>query len=590
MARKKKISNEINDPIVQEFIKDHPERVIEMRGRPLTVEELFAGEEFAGIRNDIIHNGKITRGSSVVHMPTRVVDGRHEIMAVAAVSRDPGLTQEYIDSIQDYLDTSARPQDTKVKQLWQIYYKEGVVNTAVNKIAAILSGGGQFKVRKAKLGRKTTAQETLDAMLYEWTINLNDSPEDGVITGSRGVQAVTHQAVRQALVEGDWFGRQNWVKHEVPGYGVFSMPMNIQTISSAYMEPEKGLSASGSGVELFYWKPPSDFVQQLRNPSSKEMKDIIKRFLPKDTLAALIKNGKVLMDPALMLHIKHRGQDNNVYGESFITPAMNALAFKRSLDNLEFVTITNLINRLSIVMVGSDDPTSPFFKQDVAQYRAALMQQFFEDPGPNMTIVWAGHDVEVVDIGAHSKVLDLDNRHGIAMDKVKLALGVPDAILSGSTTDGKAAGWAATLGAASQLEELQNAFAKAWTRLGKRMATENGFTDVDLVFEFDKALLVDRIEEMNQTRLDYTAGILSIRDVIEARGKDSEAVFLRKCFEKGLDPNTATWEEAFMPPQGLAGQSDALTGAPGQGRVEDDVLGKPKSKAPAEKKTTQENK
>jgi len=577
------------DLMVQQTIRDNPEQVIRLSMKPPLLSEILPGDRYETIRNQIIATGSATRGKATLYVQTRPAGDDHEIMAVASVSRDPGLTQDYIDSVQDYTTLYRRSQDQKVKQLWQIYFNEGIINNAINKIAAILSGGGAFKVRKAKRGRKERPQEILEAILYEWLINVNDTAEDSVITGSRGLQAVTHQAVRQALVEGDWFGRQLWVNHEVPGYGKYSLPMNIQTISSGYMEPEKGLTDTASGMELFYWKPPRDFVEQLRRPANKETKDLLRKFVPKQLMTPLLKDGKVIMDPGLLLHIKSRGQDNNAFGESFITPALNALAYKKAIDSLDFVTIQNLINRLTIVMIGSDDPTSPYYKQDVAQYRAALMQQFFEDPGPNMTIVWAGHDVSVQDIGAHAKILELDDRHRIALDKVKVALGVPEALLTGATTDGKAAGWAANLGASSQLEELQNAFAKAWTKIGERIALENGFTNIDLVFEFDKSLLVDRIEEMIQTRLDYTAGLASISDTIESRGKDSNAVFLRMCFEKGLDPATTSWTEAFMPPQGLAGQSDSLTGSPGQGRVPDQTLGKPAPK-PTEKKTPVENK
>jgi hypothetical protein len=541
-----------------------------MEGR-LLLSDLFPGDRYEGTRNQIITEGKITQGKRTLFVQTQREGADHRIVALAAVARDPGLTQTYLDSVQDYIPTSASGSRAReLQQLWRIYRVEGVINNAVNKIAAILSGGGRFRVRMVRKGKRQNALEQLQAALDAFRDGVNNSPEDGVVKGDRGLQMVIHQAVRSCLVEGDWIARTVWTNHQVGSFGTFSMPMVIQSIPMEEIETPQGLE----GIELFYWKPPSKLVDQLKRPETKEMKDYLKKSVPNDIARTLIKDGRVLLDPALCLHIKHRGASNQTFGESFITPAKRALAFKESVERLDFVSMSSLINRITIVMVGSSDPSSPYSKADVALARTNLMKQLFDEAdGPNITMVWEGDDVKVESVGAHEEVLDLTDRHRLAMEKVKISLGVPDALLSGTASDGKSAGWAAVIGSSAQLEELQNAFSGIMTTLGERIALENGFTDVELVFEFDKSLLVDRAEEQNQSRNDYTSGLLSIRTTLLKRGVDPDAEYFRMCEEKGLTPGTATWQDAFMPPEGLQGQGPGKV--PGNGRTPKSETGAP---------------
>lgn len=554
---------------------------------PVKLSQLFPGEHNATIRNALIKDGRFRYNKAELKATLRPIgDDDHEIIALGTIAFDPGPTLDFINTIQDFIGQgSGANKTTEVQLMWEIYKKEGIINNAINKIAAILSGGGSFKVRNAKQGRKPEPVNRLLRVLQYYEQKVNTASKNSVITGAQGLQTVTHQGVRRALVEGDWVARHVWSSTEIPNEGNYVLPMNIQSISAQYLEPVKGLE--GSTGEAFYWKPPSTLISGLRSSSDKYTTKILKKLISRDIQTQLEKDGKAFLDPALMLHVKHRGVDTDTWGESFITPALQAIAYKRSIDDLDFSTMKNLINRLTIVTIGSEDPNSPYNKSDVALARAALMQSFFEEPGPNMTIIWGGKDVGVINVGA-SDVLSLDTRHEIGINKVKDAIGVAEALLSGSTPDGKAAGWAASLGNSAQLEELQTGFANAWTEIGEKIAEENGFTNVELVFEFDRSLQVDRIEEMNQTRNDYIAGIATLHDIFKSRGKDPQAMFVQRCFERGLDPATTSWETAFLPPQGMAGQAPVVNG-PGQGRPSDQETGKPTEVKP-EKRTTVENK
>ena len=546
------------------------EQPIVLPGRML-LSELFVDPTE---REQIVREGIVRGRFRDVHVKTRALEnGDHEVMSIAAVSRNPGRSDSYLDGIED-LQSLTGSQAQKVQRYWRVAQNHGLTATAIAKISAILSANGTFRVRRAKKGKARTAREQLEELLFEWTRRVNagvlvgptqKQEQPGVITGSRGLKALNHQAVRYALVEGSWVGRQVWATTQLGSLGSFDLPMTIQTISTENLEPVQ--EVKGTGIELFYWRPPQQLVNQLRSPTNKDVGKLVSKFIPKDLQGPLKKDGKVLLDPALLMHVRHRGKDTEAFGESFVHPALPAIAYQQAVLQLDLVSMQSLINRLVIVTVGSSDPKSPYSKPDVATARAAAMQTFFDDPGPNMTIIWQGDDVDTIEIGAHSALVDLESRFGIAEQMIKQALGVPDALLTGTTSDGKAAGWAATIGAAAQLEELANQLAGVWSELGERIALENNFTDIEIVYEWDRQLLIDRIEERNQNRLDYQSGLMDLWNAIAGTGKDPQAVFERRCFEKGLDPNeeTVTWERVFFPPQGLSGQGAAPTHNPEEG-------------------------
>lgn len=566
--------------------------VIKMPGRA-TVNEVF--HDRPHLIDQIRATGTIVEGQSTLHVRTKPLEnGDLQILQIAAVARDPGRSDDYIDTLQD-LKTTGRNRSTLVALYWNVYKNQGTVNNAVGKVSAILSAAGSFRVRNARKGKARKATETLTEVLYLWSRYVNSgtpspistkSDQPGVITGARGLKAINHQAVRYALVEGSWVGRNVWTSVPLGSLGTFDLPMTIQSLSTANLEPIRELV--GTGIEYFYWVPPSALLNQIRNPVNSDIGKLIKKFIPKDLLNPLKKDGKVLLDPALLMHVKNRGIDTESFGESFIQPALPAIAYAEAITRLDLVSMQNLINRLTIVMVGKDDVESLYRDPDVVAARAELMRTFFSDPGPNMTVIWSGDDVEVKDVGADKAVLDLNERFKIAEQKIRGSLGVPAALMDGVAADGKAAGWAATIGAAAQLEELANQFAGIWTNLGERIALENGFTDIDLVYEWDKTLLVDKIEERNQNRNDYVAGLLPIRTVLQALGKDPDAEFNQMCFEKGLEPGTALWKDAFEPPEGLQGQGAGKV--PGNGRTPDSQTNKTSPERPPEAKTPIENK
>lgn len=553
-------------------------------GRPI-LSDLIPGDEFEGFRQKLVSVGmaQAPNGNTLfaVTVPIAGTDefevrelaavnrSERDLIRRAEISRDPGLSQDFLDTIQDF-QTRTQNQAQVVQFCWNVFKNEGMVNSATTAFASIIAGGGSFKVRSAKRGKARKSKQQLEEILYQWSRDVNGSPMDAVVTSTRGLKQVTKQGVMYALIEGSWFGRTVWTDHQVVGQGVFSLPMVIETISTADLEPVRALV--GSTREAYYWKPPRALLQQLRKPDGKDIKTLLKNFVSKDMLKVLLKEDKVLLDPALLMHVKHKGRNSDPFGDSFILPALSAIAYRRAVEQLDLVTMQSLVNRLVIIQIGSDDPKSPYSKIDVATQRTKVMQAMTANPGPNMFLVWTGHDVKIDTVGAHSEIIDLSNSHKIADQKLKLALGVPDAFLSGTTDQGKAAGWASMLAAVSRLDSLANQFCMIWQSIGERIAEENGFTDVDLVYEWDQSLAIDRAAEADLTRQDYIVGLVSRRTVIEARGRNYAAEREQMAAERGLDPETTTDEEIFRPPEGIAGST--VAGGLSGGRPTDQSKGK----------------
>ena len=259
-------------------------------GRML-LEDLFSGDAHTDLRNQIVERGSYkAKGSrKELRMQTRKLDdGRHEIMALAAVSRDPGRADDYLTTIADFAQTGVSATTNlqqRVKNYREIYKNEGIINNAVNKIAALIGVGGRFKVKKARKGKARKAVEQLQSALDYFVTYVNASADTGVVTSERGMGAVLHTGCRHALVEGDWIARQQWTKVTLSDQGTFSMPMTLQTISVLNLEPVKELSGLG---ELWYWKPDSTLLQVLTNKNAdKNIQAVVDRLVDKKMLEEL---------------------------------------------------------------------------------------------------------------------------------------------------------------------------------------------------------------------------------------------------------------------------------------------------------------
>jgi hypothetical protein len=182
--------------------------------------------------------------------------------------------------------------------------------------------------------------------------------------------------------------------------------------------------------------------------------------------------------------------------------------------------------------------------------------------GPSSTVLWAGPDIDVVEVSAHNAILDLDDRYRIAERRLLMSLGVPAVLMVGEGGDGKAAGFAAALGVAAQLQEIQNQYAAALTALATRIATENGYDDIDLVWEWNENLLENKEAAANMILKIFNAGLLSTRTALEELGFDYDAETARQ----NEDVSNGFREEMFGPPKAQLTTNPSGAGGESGGR------------------------
>lgn len=525
------------------------------RSRLVKLEELFPGDQNRGLRASLEANGVGRRGKEKI---SAVTNSDGYVMAMgASVSRTSDSAYSALSqNINDFaLDTTKRSD--KIPVLYRIYRNEGMVNNAVNKSSALVAPMGNFYVRRAKLGKRpqTKVREELESGLQYWSMNVNKRPDDGAVTSAHGLSQIMEQGTRQALIEGSFIGYMHWGQMYIPSLGKkIKVPTFIQAMSSQYIE----VVLPGTGLEQFVWAPPRQLINSILNAKGDDKKLVDKAY-DKEFLAELKKNGKARLTASNVIHVKNRSVDFEQFGESFIEPALSDIAYKRALQNLDYVTIDSLVNRIVIVAVGSDNEKSDYHNLETAQARILGLEGMYDDAaGPNMHILWAGPDIKVIEVGAHDSILNTDGRFDIAHERIRLALGVPKSLLDGTDAGGQI--WAGYEGYRETLRGIQDSWSKAWSNVGNRIAEENGFKDYELIYIPNSSTLSDKTAEANLILNAHKSGVASLRRVVAATGGDYEAERRNRLMEKGYDPdedpkNLPTDEEIFTAPMGLPGQT-----------------------------------
>jgi hypothetical protein len=545
----KKAVDEITPPVLEQFAKNGVR----------SLNELFPGPSGESVRV-ALRQGQVgtVRGQDGQEVKVVAdVDAEGNVFSMAAaVSRTPTKSETYLRNVPDLQPTGGLDRKRKIELFHSIARSEGIVNNALKKKGALVSQDGHFSVKTARSGkrpRKAVANDLL-SLLEFWQNNVNSAAPEAAITGSRGLRQVIRRGSRQAMIEGDYFGRQIWKKVTVPQLGgkKFNLPIVIQSLPAADIEIAEDLV--GLGIDAFYWVPTSEKIQALIAPRDPNVRKIIQDLVDPKIINELKRNRKVLLDPTLMFHVKNAGVDTEAYGQSDVEAALTDLAYARALKSLDFVTIDSLINRMLVIKIGDENPESAYHNLATAQSRVSTFARLIRDVGPNMLILWAGHDVDTTDIGAHQAVLDTDDRHKMAGSSVKMATGVPDPLLTGSADGGNAVAWAGFISLNSVAAELQEEWEQSITQLGLRIAEQNNFKDVELEFQFAQSLVADREANSKIMLQAYQLGMLSKRTFLEELGKDFDAEKERKLREQEDGD-----DELFVPTQNKGGPA-GLTG------------------------------
>lgn len=541
-------------------------------GELRTLDDLFPGDANTAIRDGLKATGmaRYTTTTGEESFIAADLDVNGNVMAMAAaVPRAPTRSDVYLkDDVPDLTDRNKLNRADSIRLFHHIFESEGIVNNAITKKASLISQDGEYEVRTAKQGKrpKRTVAAELQTLLNFWTDNVNASSLEGAVTGSRGIKQVVRRGARQAMIEGDLFMRQVWREVVVPELGNkrYKMPIILQALPAADVEIAEDLL--GFGIELYYWVPDRSTINKVLRSRDPEVKKVVDRVLAPDVKSQLQKTGKVLLDPALLIHLKNNALDTLAYGQSDVAAVLTDLAYARALKSLDFVTIDSLVNRMLVVKIGDENPESEYHNIAAAQQRVGVFNRLLSTVGPNMLILWAGHDVDTTDIGAHDQILDTSDRHILASKGVKISTGVPDPLLTGSADGGNAVAWAGFISLAAVATELQEEWAQGLTQLGQRMAVENGYTDVEIEFQFSHRLLADRESNAKIMIQAYQLGLLSKRTVLDELGHNIDIEKTRR----GVEEESGDMELFFPPPINPGGP------AGDQGPNTEDQPGRPK--------------
>lgn len=541
--------------------------------KPVLLDDLLPGDVNQSRRDSIRSRGHYTEtnahGQEVKF--GAVLQGDYVVATAAAISKNPGRSN---DILRNGIDDYALEVTNRIDQIalyYRIYQNEGILNNAVNVASGLSSNEGRFYVRRAGKGKrpKNAVREELTEALTWWSQNVNSRPGDGPITGARGLTQIMEQGNRQAFIEGSYIGYSTDSDVPIPALGkTFKLPMFIQSLSTQYIYvPPQFI---GNGLELFYWRPPGSQINALTSPPDKNMKPLIDNAFDSAFLNELKKSRQVLLQSNRVIHIKHRALETQAFGQSFIEPARADIVYKRMLQNLDYVTIDSLINRVVIVKVGSDNADSDYHNIETAQARLQALNSLYSNLTPNMHLLWAGPDIDVVDIGAHDKILDLDGRYDLAHERIIYALGIPKTLLNGEAAAGQV--WAGYEGFREKLKAQQDNWAQALGQMANRIAFNNGFTDYDIVYIPNRALLADQSANSDLVLRARQSGLMSLRRAVSELGGDFEAERRNMLLEKGYDPDLDDGslppdEVIFSPPIGLPGdtRADGPYATPGAG-------------------------
>jgi hypothetical protein len=548
---------------MDENISDLPEWVqrFHVNNRPVTVDELLPGEDYVAARGALKSNKVYEytdfRTGAKKSIGAVVKDGY--VMALAAVNRKPQRSFDFVRDITDFTQSVNNRQDN-IPVLYRIYKNEGMVNNGVNKLAGLVSHEGRIYVKNAKKGKKkaSRAKEELSRALDFWLSHVNARPSDAPITGARGATQIMEQGTRQCLIEGSYIGYSYDHKIKVPSLEgkEWNMPMFIQSISTQFIQTPDW--AAGTGLEEFYWTPTRELINVIRSKKETEEKKVLEQAFPKEVLRELQESGRLALDRERVYHVKHRGTDFTSFGESYIEPLVADIAYKRALQQLDFVTIDSLVNRIVIIKVGSDNPSSDYHNLEAAQLRVQALERVVGDPGPNMQIIWAGPDIEIIEVSAHDSILSIDGRHAIAVERMLLSMGIPRALLDGKDATGQV--WAGYEGLRETLRALLNNWVSCWTTAAERIAVLNGFDDVELVYTPTRNVLADQTAGADLALKAMRAGLMSRRRAVGEIGGNFEAERRNLLIERGYDPDgnedsLPTDEEIFAPPVGFPGDT-----------------------------------
>jgi len=165
------------------------------------------------------------------------------------------------------------------------------------------------------------------------------------------------------------------------------------------------------------------------------------------------------------------------------------------------------------------------------------MKTMLEKAPTDALLVWAGPDVQVLDVSPKAEILGFDKRYESADDAISAALSLPRLLIDGRSSGTSSRDWSVFLSTIEKLHVVRNEMATVASSWFQAIATENKFKNEVPEAQFTQIHLKDDRTLKNLVIKAFEDTLLSRRDAIRDLGYDPDQVIenLLREKEEGLN-------------------------------------------------------
>ncbi|MFA5238286.1 MAG: hypothetical protein WC476_01085 [Phycisphaerae bacterium] len=443
-------------------------------------------------------------------------DGKHQFRTLA--TKDMGNTQMLLGAFASNISSNTRlgerygltsqqiikipsPHEfhKNVALARDIYFREGIVRTAIDKMVDFACVGFENKAKSSRV-----------KSFFDMHCKYADM--DNII----------RKIVWEYLVSGDVFlyrGDKTIVGNSIDTgkafypYTVLN-PQKTQVVGSLLFDSEALAIDLKSDLDKLKELPKAMQEKFLANIPSQ----FKKLFSPNGEIdkSVLTKTGKFILPIESTSRISRNRQDYDRYGTPFLAGIFEPILIKRRLREMDHATAEGMINTIVLFKLGNDEfPAEPV--------ELAVMQNLLETSSKAFELVWT-HTLEVEFLNPGWEALAPSKYEEVDQD-IKNGLGMPQILISG---EGDAtASWVGVTGFTIQLERINHEI-KRWMEEEYRIiANENGFKESPKV-RFNKIDLRDDKAFKNVVLQLRNGGLLDNQTALEDAGYDYDDVLQRK--------------------------------------------------------------
>ncbi len=436
-----------------------------------------------------------------------------EVYYAALIPDNMETPIDYLDDADSaaYLDPlNARPEDI-IEQARRLYDNEGIVNGTIN---ALIDNAVTDRPYISNVD-----DPTLMSICESWVKNVNYFSEFDyektktvnllkvkAVRPIGGIETVFQQAIQALLIDGDWVNTEFWaqvpvpeidaviVENPTPGKGKkkatpgkkkaeaaakksggksIHLPIKITTHNVLKLEFSE--AAAALGLDIIEYQIPGEITSAVtaKKPTPAQ-KAIAENTPPWMVKAIKSKETKIVLPGEFTTHIKRKALDWELRGRSSVRPFFAPMADKIRLRNLDRSTIAGIIQRLTILMLGNENPNSKFHQASIKRWK--LFRSMMTNMKTSMFMLWAGpNDIKPLDLGPDGKILSLKDRYAEVDADLGIASQIPRLLIDGTSSGTSARDFSAFVSTIGKLEVIRRQL-KVWAdRKLREIAVENGY-------------------------------------------------------------------------------------------------------------------